>query len=113
MFGGAKTGAAMPWWVLLIEVFAVWCLWGIAAAAERSVEEARRGVSEAQRGGVSIAPIIPAFPLVFWGLALLVDLAVGPWGTRVVGGFHAVLGMVFMASIARDLWRLRSLDASD
>src|SRR5262245_26814991 len=100
----------MPWWGLLIEVFVVWVLWGIAAAAGHAVSAARRGIPEGQRGGVSLAPIIPVFPLAFWGAALLADLAVGPWGTVVVGWFHAALGMVFIGSIVRDWWRLRALD---
>jgi hypothetical protein len=100
----------MPWWLLLVEVFVAWLLWGIAAAAGRAVADARRGIPEGQRGGVSIAPVIPVFPLGFWGLALLVDSVAGSWGTLVVGWFHAVLSVVFAGSIARDWWRLRSLD---
>jgi hypothetical protein len=99
----------MAWWGLLIEVFAVWLLWAIAAATGHEVSAARRGILEGQRGGVSLAPILPVFPLAFWGAALLADLAVGPWGTVVVGGFHAALGVVFVGSVARDWWRLRRL----
>jgi hypothetical protein len=100
----------MPWWGLLIGVFAVWLLWGVAAAAGRAVADARRGIPEGQRGGVSFAPVVPAFPLAFWGAALLADLAVGPWGTAIVGGFHAALGVAFAVFIVRDWWRLRALD---
>lgn len=100
----------MPWWGLLIEVLVVWLLWGIAAAVGHAVADTRSGIPEGQRGGVSIAPIFPVFPLAFWGVALLVDRAIGPWGTLVVSWFHAVLGVVFTGSIAREWWRLRSLD---
>lgn len=99
----------MPWWGLLILVFSVWLLWGIAAAAGRAVEAARRDIPEGQRGGISIAPIVPLFPLALWAAALLADLAVGPWGTIAVGWFHAALGVLFLGSIARDWWRLRTL----
>lgn len=101
---------AMPWWGLLIEVSVVWLLWGIAATASHAASEARRGTPEGKRGGVSLAPIIPAFPLAFWGLALLADVTVGPWGTVVVGWFHVVLGLMFVVCIVRDSWRLRAFD---
>jgi hypothetical protein len=100
----------VTWWLLMLEVFAVWVLWGIAAAAGHSVAQARRGIPNGQRGGISLAPIIPVFPLGFWGAALLADVVVGPWGTAVVGWFHAALGALFAGSIARDVWRLRGLD---
>jgi hypothetical protein len=73
----------------------------------------RLGIPEGQRGGVSLAPIIPFVPLAFWGVALLADLAIWPWGTVwgtvVVSWFHVVIGVVFVGSIARDWWRLRTL----
>jgi hypothetical protein len=69
---------ALSWWELLIEVFAVWLLWGIAAVVGHAVSAARRGSPEGQPGGVSLAPIIPVFPLAFWGAALLADVAVWP-----------------------------------
>jgi hypothetical protein len=100
----------MSWWLLLLMVFVVWLLWGVAAAAARAVSDARGGIPEGQRGGVSIAPVIPIFPLGFWGAALLADWIAGPWGTVVIGWFHALLGVVFTVSIGRDVWRLRSLD---
>lgn len=100
----------LPWWGLLIELLVVWILWGIAAAAANAVSSARRGIPEGERGGVSLAPIIPLFPLGFWGAALLTDAAVGPWGTVAVGWFHVVIGLAFFVSIVRDLWRLRELN---
>jgi hypothetical protein len=96
----------MPWWGLLIEVFIVWLLWVVAAAQGRAVAEARRRVPKEQRGGVSIAPIIPFVPLGFWGAALLVDSIAGPWGTLAVGWFHVALGVLFVASIVRNMWSL-------
>ena len=72
----------------------------------RAAAEARRGVPKEQRGGVSIAPIIPFVPLGFWGAALLVDSIAGPWGTLAVGWFHVALGVLFVASIVRNMWSL-------
>ncbi len=99
----------MPWWGLLIEVFVVWLLWGYAAVVGHAASGARRGVPEGRRGGVSLAPIIPALPLTFWGTALIADLAIGPWGTIAVGWLHVALGFAFVASIVRDRRCLRSM----
>jgi hypothetical protein len=57
---------------------------------------------------MSPAPVIPIFPLVLWGAAALIDLAVDPWGTRIFGSLHAVFAVIFVVSIVHDLWRLRS-----
>jgi hypothetical protein len=100
----------MAWWALLLLVLVVWILWGIAAAAGHAVAQARRGIPKGQSGGVSLAPVIPLFPLGFWGAAMLVDLVVGPWGTVVVGWLHTALGVIFIGSIVWDVWRLRSFD---
>lgn len=95
----------MPWLGLLIEVCVVWLLWGYATVVGHAASAVRRGVSEGQRGSVSLAPIIPGLPLAFWGTALIADLAIGPWGTLTVGWLHAALGIAFVVSVVRD-WRL-------
>lgn len=100
----------MSWWLLLVMLFVVWLLWGVAAVFARGVQDRRRGIPESQYGSVSLAPTIPFFPLGFWGIALLVDRVADPWGTVVVGWFHAVLAAMFIISISRDLWRLQLLD---
>jgi hypothetical protein len=100
----------MSWRLLLAVVFGAWGLLFAAAAANRAFEEARAGVPEAKRGGVSIVPAIPFIPLAFWGAAVLIDRFAAPWGTALIGGLHAVLAVVFAASIGRDWWRIRSLD---
>ena len=72
--------------------------------------EAYGGIPEGQRGGVSILPGIPVFPLAFWGIAWMIDRAARPWGTIVIGVAHVVFAMWLIISIARD-WRfLRSTD---
>lgn len=99
----------MQSWVLLAAVFAVWCLWALATAARRTVADARR-MPEGQRGGVSIFPVIPMFPLMLWGCAWLLDRVVSPWGTWFIGSAHAVFAVAMGVSVVRD-WRcLRSLD---
>lgn len=99
----------MSWWLLLIELTIVWFLWVVAAAAQLAVKDAHCGGPRNQRRGVSAAPAIPIFPLVFWSTALIVDLAFAPWGTLVIGWLHAALGVVFLVSITRNVWSLRSM----
>jgi len=99
-------GAAL----LLLVVFAAWVLIFAAAGLRKAVEDARRGVPEGERSGVIAAPIIPVFPLAVWGLALLADRVVPPWGTGVVGSIHAIGVAVSVALISWRIRLLRSLD---
>jgi hypothetical protein len=59
---------------------------------------------------VSIAPVIPVFPLALWGIALLIDFVVDPWGTWIIGLAHGGLLVLLLVSIFRNWFRLRSLD---
>lgn len=100
----------MPSWLLALFILVVWCLWAVAAAAQCAAEQARHGVPEGQRSGVSILPVIPVFPMVLWGIAWLIDRAASPWGTWAVGVAHGVFAAYLTVSVVRD-WRcLRSLD---
>jgi hypothetical protein len=99
----------MPWWALLIEVCVVWLLWCYAAVASKAVADARKQIPNGQRSGVSLAPVIPFFPLGFWALAMLADFVVAPWGTWVIAWFHGLLSVLFAGSIAHAAWRLHSL----
>lgn len=98
----------MPPWLLPVFIFAVWCLWAVAAMVGRAAEDARRDLPNGQRGGVSVLPVIPVFPLAFWGAALLIDWAADPWGTRAVGSLHVLFALCLVVSIVRDFLRLRS-----
>ena len=98
-------------WVLLVFLLVVWILWVVAASGQAAVSDARRGISEGERSGVSIFPALPFLPLMFWGTALFVDRFVSPWGTLVVGGIHLVLGIVWGISTFRDSRDLAKIDA--
>jgi hypothetical protein len=100
----------MSSWLFLLCLFLIWFLWVIAVASEYAVEAARKGIPKGQRPGVSIFPIIPIFPLGFWGIALLIDSFGELWGTRIIGLFHAILAFLFIVTIVRDIFRLRSID---
>jgi hypothetical protein len=103
----------VPGWLLLAFIFFVWCLWVAAAIAQVAVENARHPLPNGQRRGMSAAPVIPVFPLALWGAAELIDLAVDPWGTIVIGSLHAAYAIVLVGSIVRDVWRLRLSGAAN
>ncbi len=95
---------------LPVFLFLVWFLWVIACAGETAVSNARRGMPKGRRGGASILPGIPVFPLAFWGVAWIIDSVVSPWGSIIVGGAHVVFVIFLIVSIVRDLRYLRSID---
>lgn len=100
----------MSSWLLALFILVVWCLWAVVAVAEREAEDARRGIPEGQRGGVSLLPVIPVFPIGLWCIAWLIDRVVSPWGTWIVGSAHGVLAVCLTVSLVRALRCLRSLD---
>ena len=95
--------SSLPTWLLPVLVFGVWSLWAFAAVAEKRAQEVRAGTPLERRGGVSILPIIPFFPLFFCGVAWVVDRFFHPWGSVVVGGLHVVLALLMLATLFRDL----------
>jgi len=102
----------MSTWILLAFFLAVWALWFIACVAEADLSDARRGVPEELRHGVSLFPGIPLFPMAAWGIAILIDRFVDPWGTYTIGGIHLVLGIVWGVSLYRNIRELRKLDVT-
>ena len=98
----------MSWWLLLLFIFIVWFLWAAAATAQVAADNARRPLPDGHERGLLVFPVIPVMPLMFWGGAKLIDLIADPWGTVLVAGFHALLAVFFVVSIARDIIRLRS-----
>jgi hypothetical protein len=104
----AKLGEqSMSMWWLLALIFFAWMLWGAACLSQKTVANAQ--LPKDKRGSVSLLPVIPVFPLALWGLALLIDLIIDPWGTGVIASLHAIFGLVLIVSIVRDLWRLVTL----
>jgi hypothetical protein len=92
-----------PSWLLPVLLFAVWSLWAFAAAAERRAKELRRNTPREQRGSVSIFPVMPLFPLWFWGMARLADIWFAPWGSLAVGVLHLVLAAAMAFTLVRDM----------
>ena len=102
----------MTTWLLLAFLLAVWALWFVSCVAEAGLSDIRRGVPAEQRHGVSLFPVIPLFPLVAWGVALLVDRFVSPWGTYSIVGFHLALGIVWSVSLFRNSRALKEIDST-
>ena len=80
--------------------------------AEVALSEARRGIPEGERRGVSILPGFPIFPLAFWGAALVVDWFASPWGAVAIAGLHIFLGIVWATSIVRNTKAVGRIDGS-
>jgi len=89
----------MQWWLLLVLLTAVWFLVAIADVVAHAVSRKRRGIPDGSGRGVSVAQFLLCPPL-FLGIALAIDYVANPWGTRVVGLLHAVLGVVLVTYIA-------------
>jgi hypothetical protein len=85
-------------WSLLLLVTLTWLLWAVGALLGHHL--AKRDGRVAPDSGLSLAPIIPIFPLVFFGVGKLVDWIIAPWGTWLIGGLHAILAVTFIVAIA-------------
>ncbi len=100
----------IPWWALLIEVWIVWLLWCVGAVNGKALFNARKRVPLEKRGGVSLLPLIPMFPMGFWVFAICADVFVEPWASVAIAVFHAVLGLAFAVGIVRDRLHMRALN---
>jgi len=103
----------MHYAILLGFIFLTWCLWGAAALMEVAVRNRRDPLPGGGQRGVSFVPVIPLYPLVAWGAALLADHFADPWGTRIVGVLHVLFAVLLVGSIAKDFWRLKRLEVGD
>ncbi|MGN6507550.1 MAG: hypothetical protein ACTHM6_18490 [Tepidisphaeraceae bacterium] len=101
----------MGTWTLLVLVTVTWFLW--AAAALQAHQIGKREGRIRPESGMSVAPVIPIFPLVAFGLAKGADQFASPWGTWVIGGFHLVLVLGFVVAIVWQTVRHRKLSAGD
>ena len=100
----------MTQWLLPVFIFFVWALWIAACAVQAAVKDARLGIPAGERRGTSVFPGMPLFPLAFWGIAWIIDLALRPWGSVLVGAFHVILGGMLIVSVIRGNRTLRTID---
>ena len=89
----------MTTWTLLAFIFGVWILCCIPALLEKAIQNAK--LPEEERGGVTIVPVIPLFPLALWGVAILINRFISRWGTRIIGGLHVLLAAIAIVFIVR------------
>ena len=80
--------------------------------AEVALLEARKGIPEGERRRVSILPVIPLFPLIFWGIALFIDQFFMPWGTNAMASIHIILSLVWLVSGIRDIRELSKIEGA-
>ncbi len=76
--------------MLPIVLFVGWIAIHFAAVGERAVEDAKAGVPEDQRGGVTFLPGIPLMPLFFWYIAYGGDSLFYPWGSVSFMAIHII-----------------------
>ena len=76
-----------------------WIVWAPAAALDKRA----RG----DHGALSIAPVLPSFPLAAWCLAYLLHSMKSPIGVTLVGAVHLVLLVWMMVSIVRSKSKIR------
>jgi hypothetical protein len=98
---------------LLLLILVAWVVGIYSGLMRQAAAQARRSMTQEPRMGVSLFPVIPLIPFAIWGIALLVDLAVDPWGTAVVAAIHAAWLVLALLAIGRDAWRLRGLKRGD
>ena len=96
----------MSWWALLILVTLTWIL-GVVVGAAGVAANVATG-KRPSGAGFSWLPIFPGAPLAFFGIAMAVDAAAAPWGTRIVAGLHAAFVALWLAMMVNDLRRLRA-----
>ncbi len=85
--------------LLPIFIFVVWLFWIPVCVWQRA--------AKGDFGGTSILPGIPIFPLLFWGLAALLNWFHADLGLEIVGGFHVLLLLFFIVTATRSLYVIR------
>jgi hypothetical protein len=96
----------MHLWSLSILVTATWLLWALGGFLGLHADKLVRKRREDAR--FSITPVIPLFPLFAIVVAYVGDKFVAPWGTWVVGAIHALLALMFLVCIGREIHRIRA-----
>jgi hypothetical protein len=97
----------MSWWLLFIFVTLTWFAWCAGAILELKADKLEGKCPP--DAGCSLVPIVPLYPLALFGIAMLLDKFLTPWGTRIILWFHIALGILFAAAIIRDLNRIRRI----
>jgi hypothetical protein len=92
--------------ILPIVIFVSWFAFVLVPAGRLAIEDERNNVPKDKRRGTSILPGFPIFPLIAWGVALVVNYFIPPWGLWAFLGIHGILLAVSLCIIARDMFLL-------
>jgi hypothetical protein len=95
--------------LLPVVLFLSWFAFVLTPVWEKAIEDERNSVPESERCRTSIFPGFPVMPLLFWGLAWLLDRIISPWGFRSILILHLILLVVSVFVIVRDVLRLRRI----
>lgn len=90
----------------LVAIVVAWLLWAVVCRLALAADKLQK--KRPPDAGFSIVPVIPLFPLLFIGLAWLIDRFASPWGTRIVGGLHLLLIAIYLIGIIYEARRMRS-----
>jgi hypothetical protein len=95
--------------ILPIVIFVSWFIITLVPVGENAIEDARNHVPEDKRHKTSILPGFPLFPLIAWGVAVIIDHYYYPWGSWTFLGIHGALLVISLSIIIRDILRLRKI----
>ncbi len=90
--------------LLFLLLMLTWSLHMYCSALRNAIEDARDGLPDERIRGVSILPGIPIIPLLFLGLAALIDSWHSPYGALSVAILHVAYGFLLIAYITIN-WR--------
>jgi hypothetical protein len=82
---------------LYLSMLITWILITIAEAAQLAVRAVKKGKND--WGGVSILPGILIMPIIFTGIAWLVNMKWKPVGFWIVGSIHLLIGILALGYI--------------
>ena len=99
----------MPTWLLLLLIFAVWCVWVLVCVLGNAVKDCQDPLLYGARRGFSAFPGIPILPVCFWLVAEGIDAFASPWGSYSVLALHALLLAMMLITIVADARRLKKL----
>ena len=80
-----------------------------ACVAENTLRHIEKGGDLESAPGTSVLPIFPIMPICFWGLALLLDIWLSPWGFRVIFALHALYGIFLVRTLVIFKMRINRL----
>ena len=95
--------------LLPLVLFLSWFAFSLVPAGKLAIEDELNHAPEDKRRGTSIFPGFPVMPLLYWGLAWLIDRLAPTWGTRIFLVLHVLLFIVSATVIARDILHLRRI----